>query len=629
MSLSLKSKLIGTSVFAVAFMALVLTTLSVNQLKNETNYSLQARVHGIAKSATSAINQWLTIRGSIVTSVIPHTGQENFLPFLQQGQQAGGFDLLYFGTEQGSMHRSIPERGASDTSYDPRTRGWYRDAKAQNRQILSNVYADAITRQLMVTIAEPISRNGRLFGVIGADVLIEQLVKDVIAIDAGAKSSALLVNGNTGNIIAHRNADLILKPLNTYSSNLTMAVINQSIKDNQVQEVKVGGVDKFFFFAKVPGTEWLLGIELDKSVELATMSSLMRQLIITAVIITGLVAVLVAWLVGFLFRDLNRVSSALAEIAEGDADLTQRIEPRYQDEVGALANNFNKFVNNMHSMITRLQDVSRGLNLQAESTAEQAHERSLRITVQQDEINMVATAINEMAAATQEIASNADNTAATALDTVKISQHGAEQVEHTQASIGNLSKEVLVAKGVIENLNQHAQNINAILSAIQGIAEQTNLLALNAAIEAARAGEQGRGFAVVADEVRVLSQRTHDSTQEIQKTIETLQKTTAQAVGIMNDSSKLSESSVEDANVAAQSLAQISASVGTISDMATQIATAAEEQASVTEEITRNTQAIRDVSDGLANEAKEASHQASLLSKLSKELQSEINRFKL
>ncbi|WP_258306890.1 methyl-accepting chemotaxis protein [Vibrio sp. 11986-1-5] len=116
----------------------------------------------------------------------------------------------------------------------------------------------------------------------------------------------------------------------------------------------------------------------------------MRQLIITAVIITGLVAVLVAWLVGFLFRDLNCVSSALAEIAEEDADLTQRIEPRYQDEVGA--NNFNKFVNNMHSMITRLQDVSRGLNLQAESTAEQAHERSLRITVQQDEINMVATA---------------------------------------------------------------------------------------------------------------------------------------------------------------------------------------------------------------------------------------------
>ncbi|WP_438879463.1 methyl-accepting chemotaxis protein, partial [Bacillus cereus group sp. Bce015] len=142
----------------------------------------------------------------------------------------------------------------------------------------------------------------------------------------------------------------------------------------------------------------------------------------------------------------------------------------------------------MHSMITRLQDVSRGLNLQAESTAEQAHERSLRISVQQDEINMVATAINEMAAATQEIASNADNTAATALDTVKISQHGTEQGEHTQASIGNLSKEVLVAKGVIENLNQHAQNINAILSAIQGIAEQTNLLALNAAIEAARAG---------------------------------------------------------------------------------------------------------------------------------------------
>ncbi len=178
-------------------------------------------------------------------------------------------------------------------------------------------------------------------------------------------------------------------------------------------------------------------------------------------------------------------------------------------------------------------------------------------------------------------------------------------------------------------MNQHAQNINTILSAIQGIAEQTNLLALNAAIEAARAGEQGRGFAVVADEVRVLSQRTHSSTQEIQQTIETLQKTTTQAVNIMTESSKLSESSVEDANVAAQSLVKIGEAVGTISDMATQIATAAEEQASVTEEITRNTQGIRDVSDELAKEAQEASQQAELLSSLSKELQQEINRFKL
>ncbi|MBF4424968.1 methyl-accepting chemotaxis protein [Vibrio anguillarum] len=629
MNLSLKGKLIMTSLLVVIVMAVVLTLLSANLLKDETESGIKERVYGISKSATSSITQWLDVRSKVISAVIPHTMKEDSLPFLQQAQQGAQFDLLYFGTEQGTMHRSIPSRGADNASYDPRTRGWYQEAKNSSGTILTAAYADAITGALMVTLAEPIKKNGQFWGVIGADVLIDQLVKDVIAIDAGAKSNAMLINRDTGLIVAHRNKDLILKPLASYSPNLTQQVIDRSMAENKIQTVMVGDVEKLLFFTAVPETDWVLGIELDKEVEYTNIGALFMQLTSISVAITILVVIVFSALVGFLLRDLGRVSQALAEIADGDADLTQRIEPRYQDEVGALANNFNQFVGNMHGMIKRFHEVSQGLTLQAENTAAQAHERTRRIMVQQDEINMVATAINEMAAATQEIAGNADNTAATSLDTVKISNHGVEQVKNTQQSISELSKEMTVAKEVIENLNQHAQNINTILSAIQGIAEQTNLLALNAAIEAARAGEQGRGFAVVADEVRVLSQRTHSSTQEIQQTIETLQKTTTQAVNIMTESSKLSESSVEDANVAAQSLVKIGEAVGTISDMATQIATAAEEQASVTEEITRNTQGIRDVSDELAKEAQEASQQAELLSSLSKELQQEINRFKL
>jgi methyl-accepting chemotaxis protein len=202
-------------------------------------------------------------------------------------------------------------------------------------------------------------------------------------------------------------------------------------------------------------------------------------------------------------------------------------------------------------------------------------------------------------------------------------------VTQTQSSIQNLAQEVQIATNVILELEEHGNSINAILSNIQGIAEQTNLLALNAAIEAARAGEQGRGFAVVADEVRVLSQRTHGSTQEIQQTIELLQGTTGKAVNIMNDSRTLAETSVDDANSAAASLTQIHAAVERISDMATQIASAAEEQASVTSEITRNTEGIRDVSNELADEAHQAAEQAAQLSELSHELESEISRFKL
>ncbi|NLJ93668.1 MAG: chemotaxis protein, partial [Aeromonadales bacterium] len=194
-------------------------------------------------------------------------------------------------------------------------------------------------------------------------------------------------------------------------------------------------------------------------------------------------------------------------------------------------------------------------------------------------------------------------------------------------SIHSLSQEMIQAGDVIQRLDLHAREISSVLSTIQGIAEQTNLLALNAAIEAARAGEQGRGFAVVADEVRVLSQRTHASTEEIQVTITTLQQATTEAVNIMETSRNLAELSVEDAEVAAQSLTEITTAVTLISDMASQIATAAEEQSQVTMEITQNTTAIKDVSDQLTVEAENSLEHANDLQKQAVELNGLVSTF--
>ncbi|MGF1873690.1 methyl-accepting chemotaxis protein, partial [Photobacterium indicum] len=503
------------------------------------------------------------------------------------------------------------------------------NAQNAGKQIITTAYLDAITNSLLITIAEPVNKNGKFIGVVGADVLIDQLINDVISLDAGDNAYAMLINKQNGTFLAHPNKSLLLKPINNYSKDISMPAIESAIQDKRIEEVTIQGKAKLLYFANVPGTDWIMGLEMDQATEEASHASLLRQLIITSIIITLVVVGAVASLVGFLFRDLSRVSDALAEIATGEGDLTQRLEPRSDDEVGQLAINFNRFVGNMHGMVSRLSEVSASLNQQSHITASQAEERSTRIQHQQDEINMVATAINEMAAATQEIAGNADNTAKTSGETVAVSEHGATQVKQSQQSISSLAGEVETATQVIGELNTHAQSINTILSTIQGIAEQTNLLALNAAIEAARAGEQGRGFAVVADEVRVLSQRTHASTQEIQQMIETLQQTTGRAVGIMEDSRHLAETSVDDANSASASLSQINTAVTNISDMATQIASAAEEQSSVTAEITRNTEGIRDVSNELAVEADQAAQQAAELSELSHQLQQEIKQFKL
>ncbi|WP_330960824.1 methyl-accepting chemotaxis protein [Photobacterium sp. 53610] len=627
MKLSLKQKLIGASLSAVVVMATALTWLAASQLNQQTQHSIFNRADSLSKTATKGISDWINIRLKITGAIKSYVEADEPVPYLQQARDAGGFALTYFGTPTGKMVRSNPERNRA--GYDPRQRPWYIAAQSTSQPVITSAYHDAITNALLVTLAEPVMRNGQLTAVVGSDVLIDQLISDVISLDAGKKAYAMLINTQDSTFLAHPEKSLLLKPISGYSQKLSMSDIQKAVSSRKLVNEVIDGEDKLLYFTEVPGTPWILGLEMDKDTEEASQSELLTRLILTSIVITLAVLAAVAWLVGYLFRDLGRVSEALAEIATGEGDLTQRLEPRSDDEVGQLAHNFNRFVGNMHGMVMRLRDVSQSLSSQAHQTASQAEERSTRIRHQQDEINMVATAINEMAAATQEISGNADNTARTSTETVLAAEHGAKQVEQSQHSTTSLAGEVETATDVISELNHHAQSINTILSTIQNIAEQTNLLALNAAIEAARAGEQGRGFAVVADEVRVLSQRTHASTQEIQQMIETLQQTTGRAVGIMSDSRRLAETSVDDANSASASLTQIISAITNISDMATQIASAAEEQSSVTSEITRNTEGIRDVSNDLAQEASEAAQQAAQLSDLSHELQQEISRFKL
>ncbi|MEZ6930678.1 methyl-accepting chemotaxis protein [Aeromonas sp. S16(2024)] len=629
MTLSLRGKLLATSLGVVLLMAALLGIVAFHTLKTRTLDAIQSEAVNYGHAHSVAIGNWMADRKHAVdalAAVIADNPQATLVPHLLQTRTSGGFGLTYFGSAQGAMTRHDPSLNTAN--YDPRARPWYQNASKAGKLIVTPPYVSVTMQQMVVTLAEPVSHQGQVIGVAGADLSLDALIDEVLAMKVQGEGYAMLLD-RSGLIVGHPQKELALKQVAELAPGLTGATLDGWSRDGELHVATIAGREVLLSVQGVPGTDWLLAMVMYKDVLEAPFASLLWQLVgLTLVLLLVFSALLIA-MFNYLFADLGRVSKALADIAHGEGDLTVQIAAQSKDEVGLLAQNFNLFVARLHGIVSRLRDVTVELAAQSRTQAAGAEARSQRVREQQDEIVMVATAVTEMASATQEIAGNAEFAATTSGEAVRLAVAGQSQVGQSQRSISGLAGEVADASQTIHELDGHAQKISGILATISGIAEQTNLLALNAAIEAARAGEQGRGFAVVADEVRVLSRRTHDSTAEIQQMIEALQQTTRRAVGGMETSRQLAGTSVEDAEAANQSLARINEAIGAISDMATQIAAAAEEQTSVTGEISRNTENIRHVSQTLAEQAKEEAAQAAELKSLTERLEQEIGRFRL
>ena len=355
-------------------------------------------------------------------------------------------------------------------------------------------------------------------------------------------------------------------------------------------------VNKISYVKYFEPWQWTLGTGMFTDDVAGVFFEYSAQMITLSLVLLGLITLFIVLISNSIRGPLSVLTEAMFNISQGEGDLTQRLPDNGKDELAEISASFNQFVHQIHDVVEETQNSVAEVSRSSAEVSETCYSTSKLSNQQLHETDMAATASNEMSLTIHEVAGNAERAASAAKDVEDNAKHGLEVMQTTQRRIMELASDLQNSSRIIQGLREETETIGSVLDVIRGIAEQTNLLALNAAIEAARAGEQGRGFAVVADEVRTLASRSHQSTEEIDRMISRLQEQAVQAVKNMESNAQSSETTAATADQAMAAIASISEAVSTISEMNLNIASAMEEQSATANEISGNISKVADSS---------------------------------
>ncbi|MEH6651767.1 MAG: methyl-accepting chemotaxis protein [Motiliproteus sp.] len=535
------------------------------------------------------------------------------------------FILVFGGLDSDGVAISNDPSWSPPKDWDARQRPWYPLARANQRAVLTEPYTDSATQEVLISAVAQFSKNGVFKGAFGGDISLKTVSDALNTLSFGGTGYTFLINSQ-GGIISHPDSTLNGQSIDKLYGD-TQPQLNDTL-----QQLEVGGkavLTAFQPLSGLAGSDWLIGVVLDKDKVMADADAFGLNAIIGAVITAILSTVVIYFSMGRLLRPLQQLRTSLADLNDGQGDLTKRLDITTKDEFGQLSQGFNEFLSYLQSLVGDCKSVSKELNSNTDQSAGLAAASAGDLKRQFNELDQLSTAMSEMASTALEVAGSAQHAADTALQADNAAEQGVDVVRRSNTAIAQLSSNMEQAVVTVSELAQYSNNIESILTVIKSIAEQTNLLALNAAIEAARAGEQGRGFAVVADEVRALASRTQESTEEIQHMIEQLQSGVQKAEQTIMQSREMAGKTHQTAAEADQALLEIRRRISEINDITVQIATAAEQQSATTDEVNRNTTNIRDIGQLVSDSAHDQSSLCAGMVDLNRRQDDSLSKFRV